>query len=535
MNKLKKNKSVGSSIYNKTNPAVVAIYQTDVPGTTVGSGICIGVTDSGDALILTAAHVVLPFQGSTVGAVYQYNSYAVFINAATKYGTQDTQEYLTLLGCDVSADVALMCTISHKFCKNQAQLKFNTNFSAGDVCYSISTPFNLLENSISSGVIRNTYVVPWSINDIPPLGEQFTGKKYTSEAVSLMTDTAIANGTSGGPFVNTNTEIIGMAQWKFSGTTSFAGGIQSQFLKPITHKLIDLSEDSLKNPTMNSPRIDFNGTTGKGSLGIGSYIDVVGAQLVSLGNQNMEYKNSKYYRPYGIYIVEVLPGSSIDIAGILPGDILIKVNGDDLPLGEDIIGTLQDIYFKWEKDVELEWIHFVDMNVMSINKKTVPIGNFSADRKYIVATDDYQLVSNLRFITRIIDKNVYTLIGGNSLFDTISKQSFDSGWISQSFTFITAPSGTFNTTGFFSYTIVRTVGPTNLDVVLVGYTVNPDNSINYVSQTSVGNFVEQNGGATVTLNNIKWEFSINYYLQLKTSPFTNHSQDAYARITIQLN
>jgi S1-C subfamily serine protease len=202
MNKNKSTRSLGNKIFNKTNSATVALYRKGVPGTTVGSGICMSVTDSGDIIVLTAVHVILEQAGANVGAKYNNNIYGMFANASTKNGIQDTQELLILLGCDVSADVALMCTTSHNYRHNQQCLKFNSKpFYTGDDCYNISTPFNLLENNITSGTVRNTYVIPYSINNVPPLGSVSTKKKDTNRAVCLMTDTAIATGTSGGPLL----------------------------------------------------------------------------------------------------------------------------------------------------------------------------------------------------------------------------------------------------------------------------------------------------------------------------------------------
>ncbi|AYV75368.1 MAG: serine peptidase [Terrestrivirus sp.] len=386
-------RSIGDEIYTKTNSATVVIYRKGVAGTAVGSGFCVDVTDSGDILVLTAAHVILQQAGMNVGAIYNNDIYGMFANARTKNGIQDTQEFLTLLGCDVSADVALMCTTSHNYCYNQPCLKFNSKpFYTGDDCYNISTPFNLLENNITGGIIRNTYVIPYSINNVPVPHSVNTNKKDTNRAICLMTDTAVAPGTSGGPFVDDNAEIIGMAQWRFSGTDSFAGGIQSVFLKPITDKLIELNKETIKNPSINAPRIDFNGTTGKGSLGIGSYIDVVGDLLIQLADSNVEFKNSKYNSPYGLYIAQVIPGSSLDQAGIVPGDVIIKLDDKKLPIGEEQISTLLDVYFKRKATVKIEWIHFVDQLTMTIEKKVVPIGKFLADLEYVFPDDDYELI-----------------------------------------------------------------------------------------------------------------------------------------------
>jgi hypothetical protein len=383
---MKKNKSTGNRVYDIVNPATVALYQDGTIGTTVGSGICIDVTKSGDVIILTAAHTILPFRGMDVGSQYQNNIRAEFTNAHTKKGISDVQEYLILLGCDVSADVAIMCTISHNFCQNQSCLKFAKQFSVGDDCYNVSTPFNLLENNISAGIIRNTYIIPYSVNAIPD---------YTNKTVCLMTDTAIAQGTSGGSFVNDCGEIVGMAQWKFIGTTSFAGGIHTDFLEPITNELIHLNKETLLLPSYEAKRIDFNGTTGKGDIGIGNYIDVVGYTLVQLTKQNKEFKESKYNRPYGIVVTKVLKGSGLDIAGVVNGDIITKIGNSILPIGDESVNVLLDIYFKKKKMLMVEWLHFIDENKMEVNKKNVIIGEFPLDREYISVANGYELVSSV--------------------------------------------------------------------------------------------------------------------------------------------
>lgn len=386
--------SVGKKIYDKSDDAIVALYRKGVAGTSVGTGFCVDITDSGDVLILTAAHVILQQEGVNVDAPYNNDIYAMFTNAATKDSRKktDTQELLILLGCDVSADVALMCTTSHRYCCNQQCLKFNSKpFYTGDDCYNISTPLNLLRNNISAGVVRNNYVIPYSVDNLPPI---MTPKKNTNGALCLMTDTAVEKGSSGSPFINNDDEVIGMAQWKFLGTDSFAGGVQSSFLKPIMNKLIYLNKGSLKNPSTDTPRIDFNGTTGKGSIGIDGYINVVGDLLIQLSGQNEEYKKSKYNNPIGIYITSVIPGGSIDQIGIVPGDIITRIDGKEITISGNITDVLLDIYFKRKETIKIEYIHFIDLVKMTVENKTISIGNAPLDGEYIYPDDQYELIDS---------------------------------------------------------------------------------------------------------------------------------------------
>ena len=115
----------------------------------------------------------------------------------------------------------------------------------------------------------------------------------------LQTDAAINPGSSGGPLVNKDGQVIGINKW-LASTEHYAiegmgFSIPSNVAKPIIEEI------------MNSTPRPFLGIQGQ--------------------NVDEEFASQIGIPPIGIYIESVIPGTSAERAGIIRGDIITSFNG----------------------------------------------------------------------------------------------------------------------------------------------------------------------------------------------------------------
>lgn len=129
----------------------------------------------------------------------------------------------------------------------------------------------------------------------------------------IQTDAAINPGNSGGALVNSNGEVIGINTIKIADTKvegiGFAIPINSA--KPVLDQL--LTKGYVSRP----------------------YLGISG--------RNIDEEMSKLYEiPIGVIVVEVLPGSAADGAGIKRGDVLIAFNDQSVTTMEQLIKLISD-------------------------------------------------------------------------------------------------------------------------------------------------------------------------------------------------
>jgi Do/DeqQ family serine protease len=159
----------------------------------------------------------------------------------------------------------------------------------GDVCLAVGNPLGVGE-SVTSGIIsakgRQTDVSTGSFQDF------------------LQTDAAINQGNSGGALVNTRGELIGINSQILSSNGGFIGigfAIPSNMTKTVMNKLIS------------------GGKMERGMLGAG--VQTVTNDLA----QSFGLKEAK-----GVAVTSVVPGGPADKAGLKSGDVILKLNGQDV-------------------------------------------------------------------------------------------------------------------------------------------------------------------------------------------------------------
>lgn len=170
----------------------------------------------------------------------------------------------------------------------------------GDTVVAIGNPLGLeLQNTVTCGIISalNRKV---TIND----------KTMTL----IQTDTAINNGNSGGPLINSSGQVIGINSAKMSSSVSSSGATIEGigFAIPMTEAR-EIVDDL----------INHGYVTGRPQLGIS-------CQDVS------EAVSQAYNLPIGAYIISITEDGAADEAGLQVGDIITAINDNKIQTTEEL-------------------------------------------------------------------------------------------------------------------------------------------------------------------------------------------------------
>jgi S1-C subfamily serine protease len=178
--------------------------------------------------------------------------------------------------------------------------------AVGSYAVAFGSPFGLA-GSMTQGIVS-------AVGRTFPLGEAEMAGQYTLPEV-VQTDAAINPGNSGGPLVDLNGQVIGVnfaiqAEVRANAGVGFA--IPASIVRRVVPALI-------ADGAYDWPYLGIGGAT----IGAGL------ATLVDLPEQIL-----------GVYVNEVIPRGPAARAGIVQGDIITAVDGEEVTSFEDLIGYL---------------------------------------------------------------------------------------------------------------------------------------------------------------------------------------------------
>lgn len=185
--------------------------------------------------------------------------------------------------------------------------------------------------AVKMGDPSQVRVGDWSIVIGNPLGKQFADtvtvgvisaleRELEGESIVKMiqTDAAINSGNSGGGMFNTRGELIGIPSLKFSSSggrdvasiEGIAMAIPMDVVQPVVTSLI-------QHGKVTRPKLGISVMTLRGSE-----------------------EPTKGLLPAGVYVSAVSEGSPAQKAGILPDDIIIRVDGERITLHTDLTNRI---------------------------------------------------------------------------------------------------------------------------------------------------------------------------------------------------
>lgn len=169
---------------NLVSNSVVTIEASLNDGTSAGAGVLVGYTDT-DSYIMTCHHVIA-----------DATSLNVILNDGKEYSA-------SLVGGDYKTDIAVI-SINEVDLTYATMAEASSTPSLGSSVFAIGNPLGTLGGSVTSGIISST-------------SREITTQDGTTMNL-MQTDAAINSGNSGGGLFNTNGELIGIVNAKYSAT-----------------------------------------------------------------------------------------------------------------------------------------------------------------------------------------------------------------------------------------------------------------------------------------------------------------------------
>jgi|GEM_PF-322102 len=269
-----------TQIADKVSPSTVSVYiYGQVSGVTTAISSGTGFIITADGYIVTNAHVVEDADDNS--------SYTV------KVKVPDIDEELTaeIVGMDEQTDIAVL-KVSYSEDLPCVTLGDSDELQAGELVVAIGNALGTYEGTVTVGVVS-------------ALDREINEDGYTIPVIQ--TDTAINEGNSGGPLINSYGEVIGITNAKIVTTTSEGLG----FAIPI---------NSVK--TVIESLINYGKVINRPYLGIS-------VSQVSEG--------AYYGVEAGVYVAAIVEGGPGDQAGFELGDRIISVDGVEITESGDII------------------------------------------------------------------------------------------------------------------------------------------------------------------------------------------------------
>jgi serine protease DegQ len=263
----------------EVEPSVVTVKTQD--------GIGSGVVYRADGTIVTAAHVVEDQQKQP------YKNVQVQL-------ADGTQAAATVIAVDDPTDVAVIKADR----SGLPAARFSTGTPVvGSLSVVIGTPLGL-DETVTAGIVSGLH------RNMPPSREQPHG------AIDLLqTDAPISPGNSGGAVADASGQVIGLSEAYLPPSS---GAVAIGFVTPSTTVTI-VADQLLKN-----------GKASHASLGI------VPADLTPEIIQRFNLPTTS-----GALVIDVVPGSPADTAGIRAGDIITSFAGQKVAGVTDLLAALR--------------------------------------------------------------------------------------------------------------------------------------------------------------------------------------------------
>ena len=248
-----------------------------------------------------------PKNGDGSGVIISEDGYIVTNNHVVEGGdiinvsVNDREYSAEVVGTDPSTDLALL--------KIQASGLTPVTFAdsdevqVGEWVVAIGNPFSYLKSTVTAGIVSAKG------RDIDILKNDKAIEEF------IQTDAAINPGNSGGALVNPEGELVGINTAIATPTGVYAG-----YSFAIPSNLVKRIIDDIKE----------NGDIERGRLGVrGRTVDEI-----------IKEENNLYI-DYGFIVELVDKGSGAQYAGVLPGDVIIEANGQEIRAFEDLYGIIE--------------------------------------------------------------------------------------------------------------------------------------------------------------------------------------------------
>ncbi|GAC1299253.1 MAG: DegQ family serine endoprotease [Vulcanimicrobiaceae bacterium] len=252
---------------------------------------------SGDsAVIVTNAHVVRPPNGAAVSGIQ-----VVFQNGTHAAGTVTAE--------NIGVDLALVKVEHVKDVPPPIEIADSSKVQAGQWAIAIGEPFEL-KQSVSLGVVSG-------FNRDETIGTDGGGGEIQFKGL-LQTSAPINPGNSGGPLIDVEGRLIGVNQ-STANPQAGAQGIGFAIPASTVKEQVALLQ---KNPGTHQ---------GTNAGFIGAALETVTPDLAV----QLSFKGK------GVAVRQVVQGGPADQAGVQAGDVITRVNGNDVTSNEEVVKAIR--------------------------------------------------------------------------------------------------------------------------------------------------------------------------------------------------
>jgi Do/DeqQ family serine protease len=197
-----------------------------------------------------------------------------------------------VVGKDARRDIALV-SFETKDAVALAELGDSSDLQVGDLVMAVGNPFGY-ESTLTMGIVS-------ALGRSAPQGQTFTDY--------IQTDASINEGNSGGALVNTHGQVVGINTWIAAPT---GGSVGIGFAIPINNA---------------KSAIDDFITKGKVEYG---WLGVQIGDIQDPATYPGFAKDLKVEDLKGAFVLNTYKGSPADRAGLLPGDYVLRADGQDI-------------------------------------------------------------------------------------------------------------------------------------------------------------------------------------------------------------
>lgn len=265
-------------IYDKVSPSVVGISAKVSRGTQLGSGFII----SDDGYVVTNAHVIDGYISSVTVVDGGMNEYEAEV-----------------IGSDEQSDIAVLKIDPSQFDLTPVEFGKSSDLRIGELAIAIGNPLGFeLYGTMTTGIIS---------------GLNRTVTIDDNTMTLMQTSAAINNGNSGGPLIDAYGRVVGITSAKINSVYGESLG----FAIPIDEALPIITN-----------LIEYGYVTGRPSIGIS-------------GKDITEIISMLYGLPQGIQVYTITEGSGAQKAGIMPGDVIIGIDGETVT-GMDELSAIKN-------------------------------------------------------------------------------------------------------------------------------------------------------------------------------------------------
>src|SRR5665213_4231439 len=268
-------------VTERVGPAVVRVETGSAgKGAHERGGLGSGIVIAPDGLVLTNSHVV---------------------GTAKQIRLRDTEGVVTdarVVGVDPDTDLALLRADGVRDL-HYASLGNSKNLRRGQLVVAIGNPL-AFESTVTAGVVS-------------ALGRSIRSVSGRTIEDVIQTDAALNPGNSGGPLVSSSAEVIGINTAIISGAQGICFAVASNTAQFVLSEIIR------------------HGYVRRAHIGVsGQSAPIPRRHAVLAGVENR----------FGALLTQIEPDGPAAQAGLLPGDVVIRLDGIDINGVDDLIRTL---------------------------------------------------------------------------------------------------------------------------------------------------------------------------------------------------